>query len=70
MLLPAETRENLILRLPNSSDVEAWDRSIEIYEPLLFRLARTKGFQQADAEDFVLHIPGGSLAIEVDDNFF
>lgn len=53
MPLPPETRESLILRLPNSADVEAWDRFVEIYEPLLFRLARSKGFQQADAEDFV-----------------
>ncbi|MEQ1829997.1 MAG: sigma-70 family RNA polymerase sigma factor [Pirellula sp.] len=53
MPLPPETRESLILRLPNSADVEAWDRFVEIYEPLLFRLARSKGFQLADAEDFV-----------------
>lgn len=53
MSLPPETRESLILRLPNSADVEAWDRFIEIYEPLLFRLAGSKGFQPADAEDFV-----------------
>lgn len=26
---------------------------MEVYAPLLFRLARSKGFQQADAEDFV-----------------
>lgn len=36
--------------------MEAWDAFIEIYEPLLFRLARSKGFQQADAEDFVQEV--------------
>lgn len=51
-----ETRETLIRRLPNAADVEAWDRFVEIYEPLLFRLARAKGFQQADAEDFVQEV--------------
>ncbi|MCC9606952.1 sigma-70 family RNA polymerase sigma factor [Blastopirellula sp. JC732] len=51
-----DTRETLIRRLPDAADVEAWDAFIEIYEPLLFRLARSKGFQQADAEDFVQEV--------------
>ncbi len=50
---PPETRESLIQRLPDAADIEAWDLFVEIYEPLLFRLARSKGFQTADAEDFV-----------------
>lgn len=53
---PPETRESLIQRLPNAADGEAWDRFVEIYEPLLFRLARAKGFQTADAEDFVQQV--------------
>lgn len=53
---PPETRETLIRRLPNAGDVEAWDRFVEVYEPLLFRLARAKGFQPADAEDFVQEV--------------
>jgi RNA polymerase sigma-70 factor (ECF subfamily) len=48
-----ETRETLIRRLPNSADIEAWEEFVDIYEPLLFRLARRRGMQQADAEDFV-----------------
>ncbi len=50
---PPETRESLIQRLPDAADIDAWNRFVEIYEPLLFRLARSKGFQTADAEDFV-----------------
>jgi RNA polymerase sigma-70 factor (ECF subfamily) len=53
---PPETRETLIRRLSNAADVEAWDAFVEIYEPLLFRLARAKGFQPADAEDFVQEV--------------
>jgi RNA polymerase sigma-70 factor, ECF subfamily len=53
---PFETRETLIRRLPNAGDVEAWDEFVEIYEPLLFRLARAKGMQRADAEDFVQEV--------------
>jgi RNA polymerase sigma-70 factor (ECF subfamily) len=53
---PPETRETLIQRLPNAADVEAWDVFLEIYEPLLFRLARGRGMQPADAEDFVQEV--------------
>jgi RNA polymerase sigma-70 factor (ECF subfamily) len=53
---PPETRETLIRRLPNAADVEAWDGFVEIYEPLLFRLARGRGMQPADAEDFVQEV--------------
>jgi RNA polymerase sigma factor (sigma-70 family) len=51
-----ETRETLIRRLPNAADVDAWDEFVEIYEPLLFRLARARGLQEADAEDFVQEV--------------
>jgi RNA polymerase sigma-70 factor, ECF subfamily len=53
---PSETRETLIRRLPNAADAQAWDQFVEIYEPLLFRLAQAKGFQSADAEDFVQEV--------------
>lgn len=46
-----ETRNSLILRLPDKRDVEAWDQFVSIYEPLVYRLARAKGFQDADARD-------------------
>ena len=51
-----ETRNSLILRLPDRQDVEAWDRFVEIYQPLVFRLARAKGFQDADAHDVVQEV--------------
>lgn len=44
------------MRLPNATDAEAWEVFVAIYEPLLFRLARAKGFQHADAEDFVQEV--------------
>lgn len=53
---PPETRDSLIRRLPNVSDVEAWELFVEIYEPLLFRLATGRGMQHADAEDFVQEV--------------
>ena len=46
-----ETRASLILRLRESSDVEAWNEFAEIYQPLVYRLARQKGLQDADAQE-------------------
>jgi len=51
-----ETRNSLILRLPDKQDIEAWDRFVEIYQPLIFRLVRSKGFQDADADDIVQEV--------------
>ena len=46
-----ETRHTLILRLRDRQDVEAWDQFVAIYEPLVYRLARAKGLQDADAKN-------------------
>ncbi len=51
-----ETRASLILRLSDATDVEAWDEFVAIYEPLVYRLARRKGFQHADAQEFVQEV--------------
>jgi len=51
-----ETRNSLILRLPDKRDVEAWDQFVSIYEPLVYRLARAKGFQHADAQEIVQEV--------------
>ncbi len=55
MNLP-DTRASLILRLPNASDAAAWDEFVAIYEPLVLRLAKRKGFQHADAEELVQEV--------------
>ena len=41
----------LLLQLRNPSHHRAWDEFAAIYRPLVFRLARQKGFQDADAHD-------------------
>lgn len=46
-----KTRASLILRLKNREDLDAWQQFAEIYQPLVFRLARRKGFQDSDAAD-------------------
>src|SRR4051812_32662163 len=45
------TRASLIARLSDLQDMEAWQEFVEIYLPLLYRLARRKGVQHADAEE-------------------
>jgi RNA polymerase sigma-70 factor (ECF subfamily) len=46
----------LLLRLSDQQDIAAWDQFVTIYQPLIFRLARSKGFQEADAQDVVQEV--------------
>ena len=52
----SDTRHSLLLRLPDPHDIAAWDQFVAIYQPLVFRLARSKGFQEADAHDIVQEV--------------
>jgi RNA polymerase sigma factor (sigma-70 family) len=45
------TRNTLIAKLHDPADAHAWREFLEIYEPLVYRLARNKGLQHADAQD-------------------
>lgn len=45
------TRRSLVLRLRNLDDQTAWAEFVELYEPLIYRLARRKGLQDSDARD-------------------
>jgi RNA polymerase sigma factor (sigma-70 family) len=45
------TRSSLVLRLRDLDDQAAWAEFVTVYEPLLYRLARCKGLQDADARD-------------------
>jgi RNA polymerase sigma-70 factor (ECF subfamily) len=51
MAMIVNTRASLIARLSDRADVEAWNEFVEIYLPLLYRMARRKGLQHADAEE-------------------
>ena len=48
---PPDTRNTLLIRLTDQSDATAWDEFVEIYRPLIYRLARLKGLQDADAQE-------------------
>jgi RNA polymerase sigma-70 factor (ECF subfamily) len=60
-----ETRVSLIVRLKDRDDQDAWGEFLEIYRPLVYRLAISKGLQDADAEDVVQQV-FGSVARAVD----
>src|SRR5690242_8882461 len=60
-----ETRLSLIVRLKDRYDQEAWGEFLEIYRPLVYRLAAAKGLQHADAEDVAQQV-FGSIAQAVE----
>jgi RNA polymerase sigma-70 factor (ECF subfamily) len=51
-----ETRASLLIRLKDRADQEAWQEFMEIYRPVVCRLARHKGLQDADAEDLAQQV--------------
>lgn len=51
-----ETRNTLIARLPDTLDGKAWEQFVDIYRPLVFRLARSRGFQDADAHEIAQEV--------------
>ena len=45
------TRASLLIRLKAPRDERAWTEFVEIYEPLIHRLARARGVEALDADD-------------------
>ncbi|MBC7817142.1 MAG: sigma-70 family RNA polymerase sigma factor [Planctomycetaceae bacterium] len=50
-MVEPETRPSLVLRLREARDQQAWTEFVALYEPLLLRLMRQRGLQEADARD-------------------
>jgi RNA polymerase sigma-70 factor (ECF subfamily) len=48
---PPATRASLIVKLRDPADTNAWREFVTLYEPLVYKLARRKGLQDADARD-------------------
>jgi RNA polymerase sigma-70 factor (ECF subfamily) len=46
-----ETRQSLIARIKDLADEASWTEFLGIYRPVVYRLARRRGLQDADAED-------------------
>jgi RNA polymerase sigma-70 factor (ECF subfamily) len=45
------TRPSLLLRVRDPADGEAWNQFVELYGPLIYRFARKRHLQDADAAD-------------------
>jgi hypothetical protein len=56
-----ETRASLLIRVRDRDDQLAEDEFVEIYRPVVLRMARQKGMQDAH---YVLPIPRDSFAAE------
>jgi RNA polymerase sigma-70 factor (ECF subfamily) len=52
------TRRSLLIRLRDPADERAWSEFTELYGPLVHRLARRRGLQEADAQDLVQDVFG------------
>ena len=50
-MMEPETRSSLMLRLREPQDQLAWAEFVSIYEPLVLRMLRQRGLQEADARD-------------------
>jgi RNA polymerase sigma-70 factor (ECF subfamily) len=58
------TRPSLLMRLRDAGDQEAWADFVRLYAPAIYRFARRKGLQDADAADLtqeVLRSVSGSI---------
>ncbi|CAN5910000.1 sigma-70 family RNA polymerase sigma factor [soil metagenome] len=53
---PPTTRPSLLVRLRDPNDGRAWEEFVEIYTPLIGRVARARGLQVADAEDLAQEV--------------
>lgn len=51
-----ETSESLILRVKDPADAVAWSAFLAIYRPVVYRLARSRGLQDADADDLAQQV--------------
>lgn len=46
-----DTRESLLIRVRDPQDRDAWDQFASVYRPVVYRMARARGLQDADAQD-------------------
>ena len=51
-----ETRGSLLLQIQAGDDSDAWQQFVSIYRPIIYRLARQRGLQDADAQDLAQQV--------------
>jgi RNA polymerase sigma factor (sigma-70 family) len=50
------TRISLLMRVKDTTNHPAWEEFASIYRPAIFRFARQKGLQEADAQDLAQNV--------------
>ena len=53
MAEPPLTRVTLLARIKDGSDTDAWTEFVRLYGPVVYRFARNRGLQDADAADLM-----------------
>ena len=51
-----ETCDSLIQRVKDPADAAAWEEFTKMYRPIIYRVARTRGLQEADAQDLAQQV--------------
>ena len=51
-----ETRESMLLQIRDLEDAAAWEQFVAVYRPAMYRLARRRGLQDAEAEDLAQQV--------------
>lgn len=51
-----DTHESLIVKVQDPANREAWELFAAIYRPVVYRLARVRGLQDADADDLAQQV--------------
>lgn len=51
-----ETRESLIVQIKDPSNRDAWGKFVDLYRPVIHRIALARGLQDADAQDLTQHV--------------
>ena len=51
-----DTRASLLLQVQAGDDPGAWAEFVAVYRPIVYRLARRRGLQDADAEDLAQQV--------------
>lgn len=57
-----ETRESLIVQIKDPSNRDAWGKFVDLYRPVIHRIALARGLQDADAQDLTQHVLMGVAA--------
>lgn len=53
-----QTRQSLLMRVRDTRDTAAWRDFVDLYAPLIYRFARGRGLQDADAADVAQNVLG------------